>query len=212
MNSKKLENELEGLQFDMLNDFISKGTAPDDMPKEIQEYLLQLQFIQQRLHRVESPKNVINSLVAFFPDLNVVTAKRRFDDALRFFYLDEDDSKEAWRNLLFETAMKAIQLAVRTVDNAVDSLKIVDAIKKAYEIKGLHLPETPKIPKELLEEKVEIFTLVAKDVGLPEANKQLISQQIDQFPLKEAQKLRIKMDAGVAPNEIFSKKHEQTED
>lgn len=212
MSNRNTDNELEGLHLDILNDYIEKGVTPDDMEPEMQQYLLQLQFIQQRFNRVESPSNVINSLVLAFPDMTITKAKSRFNDALRFFHLDPEESKDALRNWLFDVSMKVIQLSIRTVKNPKEAVKIVDAIKKAYEIKGLHLPDKTPIPKELLEERIEIFSLNPSDVGLPEANRQLIAQQIEQFPIQEEQKLRIKMDAGLMPKEIFKPNHEQTED
>ncbi|MFI1770994.1 hypothetical protein [Thalassobellus citreus] len=208
---KDLHSALEGLHFDILNDYIEKGVVADDMEPEIQDYLLQLQFIQQRLHRVESPGNVINSLMAFFPQLNIKSAKSRFDDALRFFHLDKSTSNDALRNMLFEIAMKAIQLAIRTCKTDVTALKIVDAVERAARVKGLHLPDKEPIPDGLLDEKVEIHSLTPADVGLPEANRHILAEYIDQMPLEETQKLKLKMEAGVKPKEIFNF-NEQTKD
>lgn len=201
---KDLKADLEGLHFDVLNDYIEKGVLASDMDSDIQEYLLQLQFVQQRLHRVESPGNVVNSLVAFFPSLNIKTAKSRFNDALLFFYLDQDISNDVWRNLLFEMSMKAIQLAIRTTKSDLGALKIVDAIERAAKIKGLHLPDKDPLPKGLLDEKIEIHSLTPADVGLPEANRSILAEYIDQMPLEETQKLKLKMEAGVKPKEIFT--------
>jgi len=213
MAKDNFKDALEGLHFDILNDYIEKGKT-DAMEPEMVSYLEQLRFIQQRMHRVESPNNVIKSLVAFYPELNIITAKSRFTDALKFFCLDEDITNQAWNNYLFNIAMQAIELAVRTVDSPEASLKIVDALVKAKIIKGLDKDSDDLIDPRLLEEKVEIFTLTPSDVGLPEADKRIISEQIDQFPIKEHEKLRLKMDAGVSkkPREIFKYKHGKTED
>lgn len=211
MAKENLNDALEGLHLDILNDYIDKGKT-DSMEPEMVEYMQQLQFIQQRLHRVESPANVVRSLMAFYPNLNIVTARSRFNDALKFFYLDDETSDQAWNNYLFGIAMQSIELAARTVDTPEASLKIVDALAKARTIKGLDKDKGEPIDPRLLEEKIEIFTLTPSDVGLPEANKRLIAEQVDQFPIKEHEKLKIKMDAGVKPREIFNLKHEQTED
>ena len=204
-------DELEGLHFDILNDFIEKGNT-NNMPDELVLYMKQLQFVQDRIGRVESPKNVIKSLRAFFPELNEITAKSRLDDALKFFYLDEGMPKQVLNNVLFEICMKAIQLAVKTVKTPEQSLKIVDAVLKAKQVKGLDKDDEDPIDPRLLEEKIEIHTLTPSDVGLPEASKRVIAQQIDDMPITEAQKLRIKMDAGVEPRKVLEWNYEQTED
>ena len=216
MAKKNFKSELEGLHFDILNDFIENGKA-DELDGDMLVYLEQLKFIQQRMHRVESPKNVIHSLMAFYPGLNVITAKSRFDDALQFFYLDEDFSKQVWNNYLFEICMKAIQLAVRTVDSPEASLKIIDAVLKAKQVKGLDKDDDgDKVDPRLLLQKIEIHSLKPEDVGLVSANRQVLARQIDQLPLQEEQKLRLKMDAGVVPRELFNPMQqpddEQTED
>ncbi|WP_044403403.1 hypothetical protein [Lacinutrix sp. Hel_I_90] len=205
--SKLNKSELEGLHYDILEDFIANGTS-DDMDDDMMLYLEQLKFVHSRLHRVESPGNVVKSLRVFY-SLDPKTALSRFNDALKFFYLDKEVSNDIYRSILFEIAMKAIQLAVKTADSPEVSLKIVDAVKKAGEIKGLHLPDKEEIPEGLLEEKVEIFTLTPGDLGLTEANRKQLAAQIDQMPLKEEQKLRIKQDASVEPREFF-RPNEQT--
>lgn len=206
--SKK--SELEGLHFDILNDYIEKGKV-NDLEPEMVEYLKQLEFIQQRLNRVNSPMNVINSLMAFFPELDAVTAKSRFDDALMFFHLDSDSRKQAWRNVLFEISMKAIELAVRTVKTPEAAIKIVDAVEKAAKIKGLHLPDKESIPEGVLTEKVEIHSLTPEDVGLESANRRRLAAIIDQLPVHEDLKIKFKMEGNLLPKErlIFD---EQAED
>ncbi|WP_422105582.1 hypothetical protein [Winogradskyella sp.] len=208
---ENLKDELEGLHFDILNDYIEKGVAKEDMPAELILYMEQVQFAHNRLNRAESPQNVIKSLLAFYNDLNPISAKSRLDDCLKFFYVDEIDNKRLWNNVLFEISMKAIQLAVKTVKSPETSLKIVDAIKKAQEVKYFGIEDDVDIDPRLLEEKIEIHTLTPSDVGLPEANKRIIANQIDQMPLLEEQKLRLKMDAGLEPKQILNW-HEQTED
>lgn len=211
MGIESLKDELEGLHFDILNDYIERGVAKEDMPSELILYMEQVQFVHSRLNRAQSPQNVINSLVAFYKDLNPITAKSRLDDCLKFFYVDETDNKRLWNNVLFEISMKAIELAAKTVKSPETSLKIVDAVKKAQEIKYFGIEDDVEIDPRLLEEKIEIFTMTPSDVGLPEASKRIIAQQVDQMPLTEEQKLKIKMDAGVEPRQILNWNNEQTE-
>ena len=213
MGKTDFKDELEGLHFDILNDYIEKGST-GDMPEEMLEYMDQLKFIQQRLDRVESPNNVMKSLLAFYPSLggNMKKAQSRFNDALHFFHLDRDTSKDMWRNLLFEIGYKGIQLFIKTAKDPDAFLKLPDALKKLSELKGLHLPDETPIDPKLLEEKNVIYTLTPSDVGLPEANRQSIAAQIDQMPLKEDQKLKLKMDAGLETRAIFTFENEQTKD
>lgn len=211
MGVDSLKDELEGLHFDILNDYIEKGVPKEEMPDELILYMEQVQFAHNRVGRGASPQNVVNSLVAFYDDLNPMTAKSRLDDCLKFFYVDEIDNKRIWNNVLFELSMKAIELAIKTVNSPETSLKIVDSIKKAQEVKYFGIEDDVEIDPRLLEEKVEIFTMTPSDVGLPEASKRVIAQQIDQMPLQEEQKLRLKMDAGLEPRQILNW-NEQTED
>lgn len=191
------KNSLEGIHLDVLNDYIEKGVHKDDMEPEIIEFIKQLEFIQTRFHRVESPNNVINSLRTFFPDLSLSQAKSRFNDALLFFHLDDTTSKQAWNNYLFDKAMQAIELRIKTLGPDDDPLKIVEALLKAKTIKGLDKDDEHDVDPKLLEERYEIFTLNPSEVGLPVANRHIIAQQIDQFPIQENQKLKLKMESGV---------------
>ncbi|MFC0605896.1 hypothetical protein [Winogradskyella pulchriflava] len=204
-------DELEGLHFDILNDYIQKGET-NEMPEEMVLYMKQLEHAHSRLNRGESPMNVIKSLRSFFPELNEITAKSRLDDTLRFFYIDTNDNKKLYNNVLFELSMKAIELAIKTVKTPEQALKVVDAIKKAQEVKYFGIDDEIEIDPRLLEEKTELHTLTPSDVGLPEANKRAIANQIDQMPITEEQKLKIKMDAGVTPRKILNWNNEQTED
>lgn len=216
MAKKNYKSELEGLHLDILNDFIEKGKV-DQLDDDMVIYLEQLKFIQQRFGRVESPGNVISSLMAFYPELDIIDARSRFNDALQFFYLDETDSKEFYNNYLFEICMKAIQLAVATVDSPETALKIIDAVLKAKQVKGLDKDDDGnKVDPRLLKQKVEIHSLKPEDVGLKPANRQALARQIDQLPLQEEQKLKLKMEAGAIPRQIFNPMQqsydEQTED
>jgi len=200
--AKQKFSELEGEHFKILENFIKNGNT-DKLDGEMVEYLEQLKFIQARLHRVDSPKNVIKTLMASFPGLNITTATSRFNDALQFFYLDKDVSNDAWRNVLFEIGMKALSVIVQSAKKVEDMEAVISSIEKLSKIKGLHLPDKPEIPKGVLDEKVEIHTLTPEDVGLKSADKRLLAKQIDQLPVREDEKLRIKQEAGAEPREFF---------
>ncbi|TXE18624.1 hypothetical protein ES692_06155 [Psychroserpens burtonensis] len=214
MAEDNIKNAFEGIQMDVLNDYIEKGTHQKDMEPEIVVYMSQLEFVQKRLHRVESPNNVVNSLKAFYPDLSLHQAKRVFNDALQFFHLDDDTSKQAWNNYLFNMAMQAIELTVKSIGPDDDPLKIVDAILKAKMIKGLDKDQDAGVDPKLLEERYEIFSLTPSDLGLPEANRNILAAQIDQFPITENDKLKLKMEGGAVKKryEILMKTNGKTKD
>jgi len=214
MAEDPIKDAFEGIHLDVLNDYIEKGTHQKDMEPEIITYMAQLEFIQKRLHRVESPNNVVKSLRAFYPDLNLKQARSRFNDALHFFHLDDDTSKQAWNNYLFNVAMQAIELTIKSLGPDDDPLRVVDALLKAKTIKGLDKDEEDAVDPKLLEERYEIFSLTPSDLGLPEANRHVIADQIDQMPLQEQEKLKLKMEASAVDKrfDIFKKTNNGTKD
>ncbi|KAB8156146.1 hypothetical protein EZY14_002705 [Kordia sp. TARA_039_SRF] len=193
--------EFDITKYDLLEQYIESGTD-DELDAEMSLYLEQLKFVQDRLHRVESPGNVVKSLRTFY-DLNYRQAKSIVDDALKFFHLDPVSNNEILRNLLFEIGMKALTVLVRTASEPKDMREVIKSLGDLAKIKGLDKPDKEEIPETLLTERIEVHSLTPEHVGLPSANRNTLASIIDQLPVEEEKKLEIKGHAGIEIPQLF---------
>ncbi|GAK96819.1 hypothetical protein JCM19294_1128 [Nonlabens tegetincola] len=196
-----------------LEDFqnwVDNNAPGNTMPPAVFEYSQQLDMIRGWFYQSHSPQRIKKKLMAAFPDMSYRVACLRLNDAVEYFYLDMQARKEGWANIYAE---KQWQLAEATLLGATEPAHF-DLASKMFErsmkARMEAIPETPEIPQELLDKKLAIYTLKAKDVGLPSISRRKLAQQIDQLKLDEGAKLKLKQDLGEAPRQIFD--YEEDED
>ncbi|NQY31157.1 MAG: hypothetical protein HRT69_17035 [Flavobacteriaceae bacterium] len=203
--SKKYE--FEGLHAEMLQDWLDTGSS-SVLPNEIVEYLQQLDVVRGWFNAQKPKNSILKLLQVHYPRLTGVTAKSRYNDALNYFWLDNQVKKESWRNiyadLLDELRKATIMSAKSPQDYKIAKEMIMDAAK----VRGVFDPKEKELPQELFDKPIKIYTMVPEDVGLESANRNLLAQQIEMFALEESQKLEIKKDAGLAQKTLFNYEQE----
>ena len=204
----KLQSELEGMHYSILEDWVDKGRTekfPEDIADDMAHYLKQLNFVNGLWNSCHSPQKIITKLILTFPELDKITAKSRFEDAMTWFYLDDKVKSDAWRNMIFEKHLKLVDAAILSAKSVDDYNKASLMLERAYKAKGLDKPEEDKIPESAFEKPIKIYSLDTGDFAdLPQStNRNLLAQYIDEMNLTEDQRLKIKQDADIVPKEIF---------
>ncbi len=197
-----MEKIAEGEHYQLLEQW--SGDESVVLPDEIHDYVKQLEYARGFIYSGASPNNASRKLKVHFPDLSMKQAKSRVRDAVEYFYIDGDLKKDAYRQIHYEKQMQAAQLVLETARSAAD-IKIASEIwERAGRAKQLHLPDAEEFPEGMFEQKWKIYSLDTSDVGLPElADRNQLGAMIDSFNVTEAEKIRLKQDAGVEPREIL---------
>lgn len=206
MSKKKssYNKELEGLHFSILQDWVDKGRT-EKLPEGMDRYLEQIDYANRLWRSANSPQTIIKKLATTYKELNIMTAKSRYEDAMVWFYLDDKISQEAWRNVIFEKQMQIVDAAIRSATCVDDYNKASMILQRAYKAKGLHELEEEKIPEGAFNRPIKVYSLDTSDfIDLPQnTNRNLLGQYIDEMNLTEQQRVKIKRDAGIAPKELF---------
>ena len=207
------ESELEGLHYSILEDWVDKGRT-EKLPEEMLRYLEQLNFVNSLWKSLNDPQKIIRKLCISFPELTSLTAKTRFEDAMTWFYLDDQVKQDTWRNALFQKMMQLVDAAILSAKTVDDYNKASIILERAYRIKGLEKDEDPGIPEEAFKKPIKIYSLDTSEFAdLPQStNRYLLAQYVDEMNLTEDQKIKIKQDMSVEPKEIFTGYEQKKDD
>lgn len=213
MSRKKLQSELEGLHYTILEEWVDKGRT-ENLPEEMATYLEQLNFVNGLWNSCHTPQKIIDKLIITYPGLDKISAKSRFEDAVNWFYLDDQVKREAWRNLIFEKMLKLVDAAIISAVSVNDYNKASLMLQRAYLVKGLDKEEKEKIPEEAFQKPIKIYSDNVSDFeDLPDTtNRNILAQYVDQMLLQEDEKLRIKQEMGIEPKVLFATNEHQEED
>jgi hypothetical protein len=197
-----MEKIIEGEHYRLLEQWVEDESIV--LPEGMGDYVKQLEYARGFLYSSSSPNIAARKLLIHWPELSVKQTKSRVRDAVEYFYIDGDLKKDAYRQIHYEKQMAAAQLVLETAKCAAD-IKIASEIwERAGKSKQLHLPDAEEFPKEMFKQKWKIYSLDTSDVGLPElADRNQLGAMIDTFNITEAEKIRLKQDAGVEPREIL---------
>lgn len=197
-----MEKIVEGEHYALFEQWIEDESVT--LPEGMQEYVEQLEYSRGFIYSGSTPNGAARKLRAHFPELSYKQAKSRVADAVEHFYIDGDLKKEAYRQIIFEKQMQLAQLVIETAKTKAD-LEIASKIyERAGKAKQLHLPDKEEFPEGMFDQKWKIYSLDTADVGLPEmADRNQLGAMIDSFNISEADKIRLKQDAGAEPRQIL---------
>lgn len=200
--SKQLEKIIEGEHYALLEKWIEDEDTV--LPDGMEVYVKQLEYARGFLYSGATPNGAARKLQLHYSDLSLKQAKSRVKDAVYHFYIDGDLKADAYRHIVFEKQMQLAQLVIATAKKPAD-LEIASKIyERAGKAKQLHLPDKEEFPEGMFEQKWKIYSLDTADVGLPElADRNKLGDMIDAFNMAEADKIRLKQDAGVEPRQIL---------
>jgi hypothetical protein len=131
-------------------------------------------------------------------------ATRMFDEAINLFYAEDNVTRQAWRNLMFEEMRNAALSILKTEGITPDDMETYRRLmESAYKFKQLDEPD-PEEPdnNQAARKEIKVYQLDGKRLGLPNINRQEVASLIDSLNVNEQQKERLKTDAGVNPIDI----------
>jgi hypothetical protein len=154
--------------------------------------------------------------VAFFSGppfhLKMSRASEMYDEAVNLFYTDRGVEKKAMRNLFAEELSEAARIVRDNAKSSKDWEVFGDLKMKAAKLLELDKEDPDKLPHEVYQKPVRVYSLDPTSVGLPETNRQEIAKQIEALEVPERDKRRLLQDARNIPINIEEKLHELQEE
>lgn len=181
--------------FDKLQDYIQSGSS-FNLSEEEQQYL-DILYLLNSLRRKYGKENAIAFIQRPPYDISYRRSRQMFDEAINLFYMDDGIEKQALRNMLFEQLMSAAAVIAQTADCSRDFEVHSDMISRAYKIKGLDLPDPPRIPEGLYNKPIKIYSVDSKKISLVPADRNALAERIDALDVPEAEKRRFRQESGV---------------
>lgn len=200
---EELDKIEEGDHILLLEDWIEGGT--DQLPEEMLVYLKQLELIRGFYYSGSTATHkLIKKLQLHYPELSVKQCRTRIHDAQVHFYLDEELKKDFHKRLHYEQQMQLYQVAKMTAKSPKDNDIASKILERAGKMIDLDKADKEKLPKEFFIKQNRFFSLKPSDVGLPEdMNRNQIGSWLDKLKVAEAEKLRLKQDAGLEDRNFF---------
>ena len=159
--------------YEQLQSFIGTGKTKD-MPADLVDYLQVLELCRSMYDKYAEKKFIIKTLTLAPWKLSEYHANKVFTEAINFFYSNNEVKREAWAQVYADKLDKLALLAIQDNDWTTARNCMQDAAKLRMGEKS-----DQSIPKQLLERRPIFYTLKAKDIGLPEANRTKLAQWID---------------------------------
>jgi hypothetical protein len=170
-----------------------------NLPNEYQEYYSLMEKVRGLRAKSTFNDKIITKagiikLLKNEHDLNDFQARRLFDDAINFFYAQENVKPEAFANLYADKLDEAATLALHS--NQLETFERLTM--SAAKLRGCFDKKAPEIPEEMYLKQIVIYTTTPQDVGLVPEDKKEVERMLDALPDIPAIKLqRVKADAGV---------------
>jgi hypothetical protein len=118
---------------------------------------------------------------------------------MNYYYADRTIRKEAWRNMLAEKYQIGAQLCLDRNDFE-GHRKYMEAVERVLR---LNEKDEDTVDPRLLDRRVFIYIVSGKELGIPEVNRTELARLIDTYDIREAQKVRIKREAGSLPRKLL---------
>ena len=182
--------DFDDTSYEQLQAWIETGKAKG-IPDELVEYLQALEMVRAMYDKYSQKKFIIKTLQLPPYSLTEYKAGKLFNEAINFFYANNEIKREAWAQVYADKLDKIAMLAIESNDFQTAQKCTMDAAKLRMGEKAVQ-----NIPRQLLERRPIFYTIKAKDVGLPEANRSKLASWIDaleDIPIED--RMRIHRDA-----------------
>lgn len=201
---------LENISLEDIYDFIeSKETT---ISPEIERYLHLMDKVRGmhlRVMKYGSKESILKHLMKV-DGLSRYLANKIYNDALEYFYCDNEISKSAWRNIIAERQDRLINLAIELAKDVSDVAKIAKMNIDLGLLRQLDKEDPQVLPEELFQRPFKLYTFDAKMLGLPTAvDRNKLAEWIDTLPdLTEKERLLIRQESLIDPLKLFPEDHE----
>jgi len=201
MGSK--QHDLEGIQFEVLQEYLETGNASLIESPEMVEYLEQLELIRGWYYSLNTQDKIIKALCLKYKHLKPNTAKKRYVDAMNYFYCDTTIQKEAYRNMAADDLFNLYIAATKSAKDPKDYKIAADIRYKSLEARGSMQDDPEQLPDHIFEPRTAVFVMDPTLLNLPKADRNILAKQIDDMPITEIKKGVIKQHAGIDAIELF---------
>lgn len=189
--------DLQDIELETIYDFIENGDR-SKAPKEIIQYLELMDKVRgmdQRIDRYGSKNAIVNHLIKV-EGLSRYLANKVYNQAIEYFYCDEEISLQAWMNKIIHLMEKNISLGLMLAKDTADTNKVNSMLKDLRETVIIARPEKSDIPEGAYDRPNKIYTISMEDLGrVPQPKKELrdfimqlpeVSEKVKQMALQEA--------------------------
>lgn len=177
---------------DKLMDYVQSGTLHKASVEE-QIYVDALRFIKD-MDGQYGQRATIKYIVEILK-VKHQRASEMYSEAINLFYSDNSITKKALRKKYAAMIEAAALVVLENAQSSVDMKIHTEMIMQAAKLQELDKADPAKLPKEMYQKPVRVFTLDAAKAGLPEINRNDLAAEIDALDLPEAIKSDIKQDA-----------------
>lgn len=174
------------------------------VPAWMVEYIDWMEKARDWYYRNKSEGYVVNQLVSIISDskgkvISRYVAKKVFADSMNFFYANQRIRKQAWRNVLVEK-LNMMVLAQFEEGDYEGAGKNIDRMHKFLE---LDTPDSEGANRHLLDRRPIVYFTNPEDLGVERISKNDLARLIDTYDVKEAERQRVKREAGVLERRLF---------
>lgn len=183
-------------RFIFLQDYMQEGSKKP-LNEDDEQYLNAL-YALNNLRRKYGKDNAIAFLTKEPFKVSRQRASELYQESINLFFASDSIEREAHRNMMFDDLIKAANVVLATATNSKDMEVYGDLMMKAAKIKGLEHPDPVKIPLELYQRNIKIYSLNPRTINIEPVNRQALADKIDGLDeLKERDKKRLKQDAQI---------------
>lgn len=140
-------------------------------------------------------------------------ASEMYDEAVSLFYTDRNIEKKALRNKLAEQLDEAAIIVRDNAQSAKDWEVYGNLVMKSATLQELDKPDVEKLPVEVYQKSIRVYTLDTETIGLPRIDRKMLAQQIEGLQIPERDKIRLRKDALIEPfniQETFNELEEES--
>ncbi|MCA4782113.1 hypothetical protein IF125_07520 [Empedobacter stercoris] len=206
----------ENITLEDIYDFIDCKYGPDDIiPAHKQHILKHLELLDKiramhlRIEQYGSEDHIVQHLITA-EGLSRYLAKKYYNQALEFFYCDNEISKSAWRNIIADKMERGINAAIMAAKDTKDFVAATKLWIEVAKIRELDKVDPPQLNPDAAGRMFAIYTYDPKLLGLETiVDKNLVKKFIDNLEnVTEREKQLAYQEAMLEPLKLFPEKHE----
>ncbi|AEV34155.1 hypothetical protein Oweho_3204 [Owenweeksia hongkongensis DSM 17368] len=214
-----MAESLENINPELIKQYIESGSN-EGLTQDQAFYLQVLKQVQQLMTGQcndepgkKSKKFIVKYLVNAYPgEISEYQAGNFYADAINFFYIVKDVKLEAWGNYY---ADELHQLYLATINSAT-CIKDYETAHKILlsemDARTKYRPQESKFPEELFKRPVKVYTQDPRLLSQDKVNRRDLAKIIDDWEfVTEADKKRIKVDAGIEAPELILNTYNETD-
>lgn len=205
-----LNNLIKGITLSDIYDFVDHGD-PDNAEEAIVAYLDLMDKVRSmdlRVAQYGTKESVLNHLIKV-ENLTRHMAIKVYYDALEYFYVSAELSKQAQRNVYAAKMDRLIVLAELAAKDNKDLKMVSDMYKQVFIVRGLDKDDIEKIPEDWFKEQIVLYDTDALKAGIDPINRLLLAKEIDKLPeVSEKVKAELRREALIDPLILFANEQE----